>query len=163
MPGWSGLIEQGWTTSVRETLTAKHREIGAMPPVRPPPPPDPDAPVVVVEKIETPGTINFDLPPQRNYVITGLSDSRGRRDLRGTVPVALLDPLTPPEKIEITWTEHAMSLRWPGQPEDIPMTVPVGSTQRCSVCRRRSAALLQPHLLHPLHLSHRSHRAAARS
>ena len=65
----AGLIEQGATTSVRETLTAKHREIGPMPPMRPPPPPDPDAPVVVVEKIETPGTVNFELPPQRYYTI----------------------------------------------------------------------------------------------
>jgi hypothetical protein len=120
------LIEQGWTTTVRETLTPKHREIGPMPPVRPPPPPDPDAPVVVVEKIETPGTVNRDLPPQRNYVIAGLSDSRGKRSYAGPFPVALLDPLTPPEKVEVTWTEHAMSLRWPGGPEDIPMTVPVG-------------------------------------
>ena len=120
------MIEQGWTTSVRETLTPKHREIGAMPPVRPPPPPDPDAPVVVVEKIETPGTVNFDLPPQRFYVLAGVSDSRGKRTFAGPIPVALLEPLTPPDKIEITYTADAMSLRWPGRPEDIPMTVPVG-------------------------------------
>ena len=56
------MIQQGQTTSVRETLTPKHMEIGPMPPVRPAPPPDPDAPVVVVEKIETPGTVDFDLP-----------------------------------------------------------------------------------------------------
>ena len=28
----AGLVEQGGTTSVRETLTPKHREIGPMPP-----------------------------------------------------------------------------------------------------------------------------------
>lgn len=122
-----GLIEQGRTTTIRETLTPKHREIGAMPPVRPPPPPDPDAPVVVIEKIETPGTVNFDLPPQRYYVITGVSDSRNKRGpFAGPIQVALLDPLTPPEKIDITYTADALSLSWPGRPEDIPMTVPVG-------------------------------------
>ena len=65
----AGLIEQGAKTSVRETLTEKHREIGPMPPTRPLPPPPADAPVVVVEKIETPGTVNFELPPQRYYAI----------------------------------------------------------------------------------------------
>jgi hypothetical protein len=122
-----GLIEQGRTTTVRETLTPKHREIGAMPPMRPPPPPDPDAPVVVVEKIETPGTVNFDLPPQRYYVMVGVSDSRNKRGpFAGPIQVALFEPLTPPEKIDITYTADAMSLSWPGGPEDIPMTVPVG-------------------------------------
>jgi hypothetical protein len=122
-----GLLEQGSTTTVRETLTPKHREIGPMPPVRPPPPPDPDAPVVVVEKIETPGTVNFDLPPERNYVIFGVSESRNKRGpAAGPLPVALLDPLAPPEKIDITYTEDALSLTWPGRPEDIAMTVPVG-------------------------------------
>ena len=123
----AGLIEQGSTATVRETLTPKHREIGAMPPVRPPPPPDPDAPVVVVEKIETPGTVNFELPLQRYYVISAVSDSRNKRGpFAGPIPVALLDPLTPPEQIEVTYTAEALSLRWPGRPEDIPMTVPVG-------------------------------------
>ena len=123
----AGLLEQGQTTTVRETLTPKHREIGAMPPVRPPPPPDPDAPVVVMEKIETPGTVNFDLPPQRYYVVTGVSESRNKRGpFAGPLQVALLDPLAPPEKIDITYTEDALSLNWPGRPEDIAMTVPVG-------------------------------------
>ena len=115
----AGLIEQGWTTSVRETLTPKHREIGPMPPVRPPPPPDPDAPVVVVEKIETPGTVDFDLPPQRYYTIVGVSDSRGKRGpFAGPIQVALLDPLTPPEKIDVIYTADTISLNWPAQPED---------------------------------------------
>ena len=65
----ASLIEQGTKTTVRETLTAKHREIGPMPPTRPLPPPPSDAPVVVMEKIETPGTVNFELPPQRYYAI----------------------------------------------------------------------------------------------
>jgi hypothetical protein len=123
----AGLLEQGHTTMVRETLTPKHREIGAMPPVRPPPPPDPDAPVVVVEKIETPGTVNFELPPQRYYVMVGVSDSRNKRGpFAGPIQVALLEPLTPPEKIDFSYTPDALSLKWPGGPEDIPMTTPVG-------------------------------------
>jgi hypothetical protein len=123
----AGLVEQGWTITVRETLTPKHWEIGPMPPVRPPPPPDPDAPVVVVEKIETPGTVNFDLPQQRNYVLVGVSDSRNKRGpFAGPIQVALLDPLSPPEKIDFTYTADTVSLSWPGRPEDIPMTTPVG-------------------------------------
>ena len=98
-----------------------------MPPVRPPPPPDPDAPVVVIEKIETPGTVNFELPPQRYYTIVGVSDSRSKRGpFAGPIQVALLDPLTPPEKIDVVYTADTISLNWPAQPEDLAMTAPVG-------------------------------------
>lgn len=119
------MIEQGWTTTVRETLTPKHMEIGPMPPTRPVPVLDDAA--VVVEKIETPGTINFDLPPQRFYTIVGVSESRNKRGpFAGPIPVALLEPLSPPEKIDVDYTAEAISLMWPGQPEDIPMTGVVG-------------------------------------
>ena len=63
--------------SVREALTDKQKELGPVPPSRPAPPPLPDAPVV--EKLETPGTVNFELPPMRFYTIVPVSDSRGRR------------------------------------------------------------------------------------
>ena len=101
-PSKSGLVEQGSKTSVRETLTPKHLEIGPMPPARPLPPADPKAPVVVVEKIETPGTVNFDLTPQRFYAIFPISESRNRRGpVFGPMPVMLIDPLSPPETLKV--------------------------------------------------------------
>ena len=114
------MIEQGSKTSVRETLTAEHREIGPMPPTRPPPPPSADAPVVVVERLETPGTVNFDLAPQRYYAIVGFSDSRNRPGpFAGPIPIALLEPSSPPEKVEAAYNADAISLTWPSRPEDM--------------------------------------------
>jgi hypothetical protein len=116
----SGMIEQGSKTAVRETLTAKHREIGPMPPTRPLPPPAADEPVVVIEKIETPGTVNFELPPQRYYAFFPVSESRNRRGpVAGPIQVALVDPLSPPEKVDVAYTADAVSLSWPPQPEDM--------------------------------------------
>ena len=118
-PG-SPMIEQGWTTSVRETLTPKHLEIGPMPPTRPVPVTDTEKPVVV-ERLETPGTVNFDATPQRYYTIVGVSESRNRRGpFAGPIQVALIDPLSPPEKVEVSgYTADAISLIWPSQPEDL--------------------------------------------
>jgi len=114
------MVEQGSKTSVRETLTAEHREIGPMPPTRPPPPPSADAPVVVVERLETPGTVNFELAPQRYYTVVGFSDSRNRPGpFAGPIPIALLEPSSPPEKVEADYSADAISLTWPSQPEDI--------------------------------------------
>ena len=114
------MVEQGSKTSVRETLTAEHREIGPMPPTRPPPPPSADAPVVVVERLETPGTVNFDLAPQRYYTVVGFSDSRNRPGpFAGPIPIALLEPSSPPEKVAADYSADAISLTWPSQPEDI--------------------------------------------
>jgi hypothetical protein len=119
-PSKPGLVEQGSKTSVRETLTPKHLEIGPMPPARPLPPPDPKAPVVVLEKIETPGTVNFDLTPQRFYAIFPISESRNRRGpVFGPMPVMLIDPLSPPETLKVDYAADAISLTWPGQPEDL--------------------------------------------
>ena len=113
------MIEQGSKTTVRETLTPKHREIGPMPPTRPSPPRRRNA-VVVVEQIETPGTVNFELPPQRYYAIFPVSESRNRRGpVAGPIPVALLDPLNPPEKVDVAYTAEAIALSWPAQPEDM--------------------------------------------
>ena len=75
----AGLMEQGSKTSVREALTPAHMEIGAMPPTRPLPLPDPKAPVVVVEKLETPGTVNFELRPQRSSQAESSPSSRSRK------------------------------------------------------------------------------------
>jgi len=117
-PG-SPMIEQGWTTSVREALTPKHLEIGPMPPTRPVPVTDTEKPVVV-ELLETPGTVNFDATPQRYYTIVGVSESRNRRGpFAGPIQVALIDPLSPPEKVEYSYTADAVSLIWPSQPEDV--------------------------------------------
>jgi hypothetical protein len=111
------LTEQGWLISVREMLTDKHREIGPMPPTRPLPPPLPNAPVI--ERLETPGTVNFELPPTRFYTAVGVSRSRGRRGpYAGPLRVPLLDPLSAPEKVDVAYTEAAISLTWPAQPED---------------------------------------------
>ena len=89
------MIEQGWTTSVRETLTPKHREIGPMPPTRPLPVTDTEKPVVV-ERLETPGTVNFDVAPQRYYTIVGVSESRNRRGpFAGPIQVAADRPAEP--------------------------------------------------------------------
>jgi hypothetical protein len=116
----AGMVEQGWNTSVRETLTPKHMEIGPMPPTRPLPVAPDDAPVVVVEKIETPGTVNFDVAPQRFYTIVGVSDSRNRRGpFFGPIPVALIEPLSPPEKVDLEYNAERIALNWPGQPEDM--------------------------------------------
>lgn len=120
------MIEQGWTTTVREPLTPKHLEPGPVPPTRPIVIDETEKPVVI-EKIETPGTVNFELPPTRFYTIVGVSESRGRRGpFAGPIPVPLLDPLTPPEKIDIEYSADAISLTWPGRPEDVPMLRPVG-------------------------------------
>jgi hypothetical protein len=128
-----GMVEQGSKTSVREALTPKHMEIGEMPPTRPLPPPDPKERVVVVERIETPGTVNFELPPQRFYVLFPISDSRNRRGpVFGPMPVTLAEPLTPPQKIELSYSADAIALTWPAQPEDIvsaPATVAAGLPQ----------------------------------
>ena len=93
-------------------------EPGPMPPTRSVPAPETP---VVVERLETPGTVNFDLAPQRYYVIAGFSDSRNRPGpFAGPIQIALLDPLSPPEKVDVTYTADAVSLTWPRLPEDVP-------------------------------------------
>jgi len=113
------LTAQGWLISVREPLTEKHKELGPMPPTRPvpAPPPNPNAPTV--ETLETPQTVNFELPPMRFYTVVGVSRSRGRRGpYAGPLRVPLAEPLTPPEQVDVAYTESAISLTWPRQPED---------------------------------------------
>jgi hypothetical protein len=117
----SGSIEQGWATSVRERLTEKYFEIGPMPPARPVVLPEKP---VQVETLETPGTVNFELPVARFYTIVGVSRSRHRRGpFAGPIRVPLAEPHQPPDTIETTYTETAISLRWPGRPEDAPVPV----------------------------------------
>ena len=125
------MTEQGWLISVREPLTDKERETGPMPPVRAAPPPAPNAPVV--EKLETPGTENFDLAPTRFYTAVGVSRSRGRRGpYAGPLRVPLVEPLMPPSEIAVGYTETTISLTWPRQPEDAALpavtAAPAGAT-----------------------------------
>ncbi len=114
------MTEQGWLISVREPLTDKERETGPMPPVRAAPPAAPNAPVV--EKLETPGTENFELAPTRFYTAVGVSRSRGRRGpYAGPLRVPLVEPLMPPSEIAVGYTETTISLTWPRQPEDVAL------------------------------------------
>jgi hypothetical protein len=138
------MVEQGWTTTVREALTPKHMEPGPMPPTRPVVVDETEKPVVI-EKLETPGTINFELPPQRFYALVGVSDSRGRRGpFAGPIPVPLLEPLTAPEKIDVEYNERAISLIWPGTPQDVAMTKPVGLSKEALGLDAAPAASVAP-------------------
>ena len=111
------LVEQGWTTTVRETLTEKHMEMGPVPPTRAIAPVVPTTPV---ETIETPGTVNFAQPVSRFYTVVAVGRSRNRRGpYAGPIRVPLVSPLEAPEKIETGYTATAISLSWPGQPEDV--------------------------------------------
>ena len=56
----------------------------------------------------------------RFYTIVPVSDSRGRRGPTvGPIRVPLVEPLMPPEKVDVTYTETTISLTWPRQPEDV--------------------------------------------
>ena len=124
-----GAVEQGATVAIREVITEKHMELGPMPPTRPVPETAESA-AVVIERIETPGTINFEPPPQRNYVVVPVSRRRSRRaSWTGPVRVPLAEPLTGLEKVDIAYTAESISLKWPGSPDDI---VPVEATPKAS-------------------------------
>lgn len=110
------LLEQGAATTVREALTEKHMEIGPMPPTRAA---LPVVTTVQIQTLETPETVNFPLPPVRYYTIFGVSESRDRRGPHaGPIRVPLVSPLVAPAKLDATYTATAISLSWPGQPED---------------------------------------------
>jgi hypothetical protein len=125
-----GLIEQGWSTSVREALTEKHMEIGLMPPIRPIAPVATTAttPATTVETLETPGTVNFAMPVARYYTIVGVSRSRHRRGpYAGPIRVPLIAPLQAPEKVDTTYTADAISLSWVAQPEGAAPATPAAA------------------------------------
>jgi hypothetical protein len=128
--GQEGAVEQGTAVTVREVITEKHMELGPMPPTRPAPE-TPASAAVVVERLETPGTINFELPPQRNYVVVPVSRRRTRRAAwAGPVRVPLAEPLTSLEKVDIEYTAESITLTWPGSPDDV---VPVEGTPKGKV------------------------------
>jgi hypothetical protein len=105
------IVEQGSVTSVSETLTDAHKELGPVPVVRT------LSTVPVVEVVETPGTVNLPLPIVRNYVVVGVSRSRNRRGaFAGPVGVPLVEPPAAPSDVEASYTAEAISLAWaPGQ------------------------------------------------
>jgi hypothetical protein len=113
----SVLLEQGWTTTVRETLTDKHREIGPMPPTRP----LPAVPAgTKIETLETPGTVNFELTSTRYYTVVGVSRNRNRRGpFAPPIRVPLIEPSSAPEKVDVSYTADAIALLWPARPEDV--------------------------------------------
>ena len=109
---------RGWATSVRETLTEKHMETGPMPPTRAVPPRGGDAadrdardawdrqfPAARVAVLHS-GWREQEPEPQRT--ICG-ADSRS----------AGVSRFKRQEKLETSYTADAISLSWPGQPEDI--------------------------------------------
>jgi hypothetical protein len=117
-PADAAMVEQGWATTVRDTLTPKHFEPGPMPPA--PRPVAGKIPVAPVETLETPGTVNLDAAPARYYTVVTVSRSRSRRSrFAGPVRVPLVEPLAPPEKVELAYTAAAISLKWPSLPEDV--------------------------------------------
>ena len=122
----ANLIEQGGVTSVRETLTDKHSETGPMPPVRVV---APVAGALPIETLETPGTVNFAMPPARYYTAVGVSDSRNRRGpYAGPIRVPLVEPSAAPGMLEATYTATEVLLSWPGRPEDIAAPAPAQAT-----------------------------------
>ena len=99
-----------------------------MPPTRPVPVTDRRS-RVVVERLETPGTVNFDVRRSATTRSFGVSESRNRRGpFAGPIQVALIDPLSPPEKVDVSYTADAISLTWPAQPEDVRGRGAAGAT-----------------------------------
>ncbi len=89
-----------------------------MPPTRPVAPAA--VPAVPVETVETPGTVNFPLSVSRFYTVVTVSRNRNRRGpYAGPVRVPLVSPLEPPPSVQTAYTADAISLEWPGQPEDV--------------------------------------------
>jgi hypothetical protein len=75
---------------------------------------------VVVERVETPGTVNFELTPERNYVVVPVPRRRGRRaSFAGPVRVPFAEPLRGPDKVDVEYTADAISLTWAGSPHDV--------------------------------------------
>lgn len=102
------MIEQGWATSVRETLTPALLEPGALPYVKqvPTAPPLPDV-------VETPGTVNLPAPVMRYYVLMGVSRKNKKGPFAGPLGVPISTQLpTPPESPEVKYSQDALSLTW---------------------------------------------------
>ncbi|MSO56422.1 MAG: hypothetical protein EXQ55_05805 [Acidobacteria bacterium] len=105
--GASGeILEQGWATSVSETLTAAHLEPGLLPYARPLPT------VPVVEVVETPGTVNLPPPIMRYYVVTGVSRNNRSGLSAGPIGVPLTQLPPPVDGVTTSYTQDALSLTW---------------------------------------------------
>lgn len=110
-----GALAQGAVVLVSEVVTEKHLEPGPVPPLRTPPP----GAVKVVDRLETDGTVNFALPPERFYAVVGVSRTRSRRGpYAGPIRVPLAPPPPGPSQLEATYTAEAITLTWPALPED---------------------------------------------
>jgi hypothetical protein len=102
------MIEQGWATSVRETLTPALLEPGALPYVKQ----VPTAPALP-DVVETPGTVNLPPPVMRYYVVMGVSRKNKKGAFAGPLGVPVSTELPPsPESPEVKWSQDALSLAW---------------------------------------------------
>jgi hypothetical protein len=128
-----GSVEQGARVSVRELITEKHMELGPMPPARPVPQTTAKE-AVVVELIETPGTVNFELTPQRSYVVVPVPRRRGRRaSFAGPIRVPFVEPLTGPDKVDVDYSADAISLTWAGSPHDVAPVAEAAKTPAAAI------------------------------
>jgi hypothetical protein len=110
-----GALAQGAVAVVSEVVTEKHFEPGPVPPARTPP----AGAAKVVERLETDGTVNFELPPARYYAVVGVSRTRNRRGpYAGPVRVPLVPPPDGPSQPEAAYTADAITLKWTAPPED---------------------------------------------
>jgi hypothetical protein len=116
-----GSLAQGAVALVSEAVTPKHLEPGPVPPPRA----AQIAGATVVEALETDGTVNFALPPERYYTVVGVSRSRSRRGpYAGPIRVPLVVPPAGPPQLDATYTADAITLSWPVAPEDRVTSVP---------------------------------------
>ena len=128
----AGLVEQGWATSVRETLTEKHMEIGPMPPARA------AAPASCADcarsrrsrrrarsilRCRWRGTT-------RSWVSAKAATAEDR--MRDRFAFRSFLRCRPPEKVDTTYTADAISLSW------------AGAARRCCACRRQSQRRATP-------------------
>ena len=99
----AGLVEQGWTTSVRETLTPEaHGDRPDAADAAAAASRSPKSAVVVVETNRDAGHGELRAAAAAVLHHVGVSDSRNRRGpFAGRFAVPLLEPLTPPEKVDL--------------------------------------------------------------
>jgi hypothetical protein len=108
-------VEQGWVTSVRETLAPALLEPGALPYVKQ----VPTAPALA-EVVETPGTVNLPPPVMRYYVVIGTTRRNKKGAFAGPVGVPISSELpAAPQSAKVTYSQDALTLTWmpaPGAP-----------------------------------------------
>ena len=119
------VLEPGSAASVSEPITSALLEPGALPFARATTTVTP-----VADIVETPGTVNLPQPIKRYYTVVPVSRSRNRR---GTfsVPVALplVTPPSPPEGLNVSYSEAAITVVWSAMPGDRPAEEPLATLQ----------------------------------